>query len=69
MGLETVTRYDAAHAGEPAYELYPVVEGITLFIKVTIIERGGELNERHGRSCRRHLSRASRPSATDLRVC
>ena len=40
--METITRYDAEHIGEPAYELYPVVEDFALFIKVTIIEHGGD---------------------------
>ena len=38
--METMTRYDKRHVGEPAYELYPVVDGTELFIKVTICERG-----------------------------
>jgi hypothetical protein len=38
--METITRYDEEHVGEPAYELYPVVSDARLFIKVTICERG-----------------------------
>jgi len=38
--METITRYDEEHIGEPAYELYPVIDGRELFIKVTICERG-----------------------------
>jgi hypothetical protein len=40
--METITRYDAVHVGQPAYELCPVLEDIALFIKVTIVERGGD---------------------------
>ena len=36
---ETITRYDAEHVGEPAYELYPVIDDTDMFIKVTIRER------------------------------
>lgn len=36
---ETITCYDAEHVGEPAYELYPVLDDTDMFIKVTICER------------------------------
>ena len=39
---ETITRYDAEHVGEPAYELYPVLDDTDMFIKVTICERGSD---------------------------
>ena len=39
---ETITRYDAEHVGEPAYELYPVIDDTDMFIKVTICERGSD---------------------------
>jgi len=39
---ETITRYDAEHVGEPAYELYPVFDDTDMFIKVTICERGSD---------------------------
>ena len=41
--METITRYDTKHFGMPAYELYPVAEEIPLFVKVTIIDRGSDL--------------------------
>ena len=36
----TITTKDPAHAGEPAYELYPVIEGVDVFIKLSIVRRG-----------------------------
>jgi hypothetical protein len=39
---ETITRYDAEHVGEPAYELYPVIDDTDMFIKVAICERGSD---------------------------
>jgi len=36
----TITSEDEKHIGEPAYEVYPVIEGVELFIKVSIVRRG-----------------------------
>lgn len=36
----TITARDPAHVGEPAYELYPVIEGVDVFIKLGIVRRG-----------------------------
>lgn len=38
----TITSKDPAHIGEPAYEMYPVVEGVNVFVKVSIVQRGSE---------------------------
>lgn len=38
----TITTNDPDHVGEPAYELYPVIEGVDMFVKVGIVQRGGE---------------------------
>jgi hypothetical protein len=40
--METITGYDEEHVGEPAYELYPVIDGTDMFIKATICERGSD---------------------------
>lgn len=37
-----ITTNDAAHVGEPAYELYPIIEGVNMFVKVGIVRRGGD---------------------------
>ena len=36
----TVTSKDPSHVGEPAYEMYPAIEGVNVFIKVGVVQRG-----------------------------
>jgi len=36
----TITSKDPSHVGEPAYEMYPVIEGVNVFVKVSIVQRG-----------------------------
>jgi hypothetical protein len=38
----TITTNDPAHVGEPAYELYPEIEGVDVFVKVGLVQRGSE---------------------------
>ena len=37
--METITTDTPEHAGEPAYEFQPTIEGHDMFIKVTVCER------------------------------
>lgn len=39
---QIITTDDPKHTGEPAYELYPTIDGHDMFIKVTICERGSD---------------------------
>lgn len=38
----TITTEDEKHIGEPAYEVYPTIEGVKLFVKVSIVQRGSQ---------------------------
>lgn len=38
----TITTNDPGHVGEPAYELYPIIEGVDVFVKLSIVQRGSD---------------------------
>ena len=38
----TITTEDPKHIAEPAYEVYPVIEGVKMFVKVSVVSRGSQ---------------------------
>lgn len=38
--IATITTEDPKHIAEPAYEVYPVIEGVKMFVKVSVVRRG-----------------------------
>ena len=38
----TITTEDTEHIAEPAYEMYPVIEGVKMFVKVSVVSRGSQ---------------------------
>jgi hypothetical protein len=40
--IATITTEDPKHIAEPAYEVYPDIEGVKMFVKVSVVSRGSQ---------------------------